>query len=231
MGKGRTINLEKLVGDARKKADAIRRDGDLTEQAKARRLAELVQEARPSIEETLDAIDAGYETDIEALREDARASVGETDKLDAILREIRLDRLERRFSGEIGRDGASAERYAEIVAGSDPLAAEAYEGALEASGESPGYGLDSAIKEARETRREAGMSPEQRRAAVEANSLELERESAVAMGEMAGPRGSSQRERFIKKLLEGHGLRAVHRDDLGWVSPDEAAAQDAGEVA
>ncbi len=221
--KGRTSKLEKIVADARKSAETIRHDGDLTGQAKARRLSELVQSVRPSVEEALDALDAGYEADIAALRSKAEAPAGESDKLDVILREIRLDRLERRFAAEVGRDGPSAERYAEIVAGGDPLAAEAYESVAETSGAGLGYGLDVSIEENREARHEAGMSPEQRVAASELRGLELERESAVAMGEMAGPRGTSQRERFIKNLLEGHGLRAVHRDEHGWISADEDA--------
>lgn len=143
--------------------------------------------------------------------------------MDLILREIRLDRLERRFTAEVRRDGPSAERYREIVAGGDPLAAEAYESVAETSGAGLGYGLDSAMKENREARREAGMTDTQRRASGEANTLELERESAVAMGEMAGPWGSSNRERFIKRLLEGHGLRAVHREEHGWINADEDA--------
>jgi hypothetical protein len=217
--KGRTIKLEKLVNDT-------------TEEARARRFSELVQDVRPTIEEELDALDAGYEADIEALREKVEAKVeapaGEQDKMDLILREIRLDRLERRYTAEVGRDGPSAERYREIVAGGDPLAAEAYESVAESSGAGLGYGLDSAMQENREARREASMTPEQHRASAELRALELDRESAVAMGEMAGPRGSSSRERFVKRLLEGRGLRAVHRDEHGWVSPDEAASLDAG---
>lgn len=229
--KNRTKDIEQAVAEYAKLRRTIEADGDLKPEAKNRMLRELAEEHRGTFDDALDAVAEGYDAELEALRSKAETTTEEPEKLDAILREIRLDRLERRFAAEIGRGGPSAERYREVVAGGDPLAAEAYESVAELSGTGLGYGLTSAIEENREARREAGMTPEQHRASGELRALELDRESAVAMGEMAGPRGSSSRERFVTRLLDGRGLRSVHRDEHGWVSTDEAAALDAEEVA
>lgn len=225
---GRTINLEKLANDARKKAGAIRRDADLTEQAKARRLSELVREVRPGVEEELDAVDDGYENDLAALRAKAEATTSRTDIREQMVYEMQRARIERNLVARWTLVGPpSQEEYAEILASGDDVAAEVYEDLAPTYAEKGGRAfLLDALREGKEQRR----SPEQRRADDEARSLELERESAIVMGEFTDPKDPAARERFATNLLE-RGLRSVHRDEHGWVSPDEAAGLDAEEVA
>lgn len=227
MSKGRTTNLEKLVNDARRRADAIRRDGDITEEARARRLAALVDEVKPEVEAELHVIDAGYEADLEALREKARKPAKQRDQRDELLYEMKRARIERSMVARWMLVGEpSPEEYAEILASGDDVAADVFEELAPVyAGDEHRYGLRAALEDGKEQRR----TPEQRHADDEARSLELERESAVVMGELPGPKDSPSREKFVTNLLEGRGLRSVHRgNEHGWVSPDEAERLDAG---
>jgi hypothetical protein len=227
--RGRTTNLERLVNDARKRADAIRRDGDITEEARARRLSELVEEVRPVVGEALDEIDAGYENDLEALHAKAEGPTKKTDPQEMLAYEMKRARIERSMVARWTLLGPpSQEEYAEILASGDDVSAEVYEDLAPTYTEKGGRAfLLDALREGQEQRR----TPEQRRADDEANSLELERESAIVMGEFTDPKDPAAREKFVTNLLEGRGLRSVHRDEHGWVSPDEAAGLDAAEVA
>ena len=237
MSKGRTRNLEKLVNAARRRADAIRRDGDITEEARSRRLAELIQEVRPKIEEELDAIDAGYETDLKALREKAEAKTSRTDIREQMVYEMQRARIERSMVARWTLVGPpNSEEYAQILASGDDVAAEVYEELAPTYAERSGRAfLMDALREGQESRR----TPEQRRADDEARSLELERESAIVMGEL--PAGAldekngesperirASREKFITRLLEGQSMRSVHRGEHGWVTTEEAERLDAG---
>jgi len=228
MNKGRTTNLEKLVGDARKRADAIRRDGDISEEARARRLAELVGEVKPEVEAELHAIDSGYESDLEALREKARKPARERDQRDELLYEMKRARIERSMVARWTLLGEpSPEEYAEILVSGDDVAADVFEDLAPAyAGDEHRYGLRAALEDGKEQRR----SPEQRRADDEARSLELERESAIVMGEFTDPKDPAAREKFATNLLE-RGLRSVHREGPGWVGTDEAERLDTEEVA